>query len=169
MSLARESSLLLQIAIFIYNYYNAFFKNSLNIFMRYKAEYDEFSETNKFLDELFQEDCEIGWEAEQPQTNTNNALNITVVKQEGEAEMTYLAQLASEMGQKITEILDKADSLPTDRDRGITLTKEELVSRLIGISNSLDMLICDMEDAAGQQAQGSAIIVGGGCPFNGMF
>lgn len=136
--------------------------------MRYKPEYDDFSETNKFLDELFQEECEIGWEAQQPQTDTNNALNITVVKQEGEAEMTYLAQLASEMGQKISEILDKADYLPTDRDRGILLTKEELVSRLIGISNSLDMLICDIEEASGQP-QGGAVIVGGGCPFNGMF
>lgn len=136
--------------------------------MRYKAEYDEFSETNKFLDELFQEECEIGWETQHPQTDTNNALNITVVKQEGEAEMTYLAQLASEMGQKISEILDKADALPTERDRGVFLTKEELVSRLIGISNSLDMLICDIEETSGQ-SQGGAVIVGGTCPFNGMF
>ena len=136
--------------------------------MRYKPEYDEYSETNKFLDELFQEDCEIGWTSDAPQTSTNNALDITVVKQDGQAEEEYLQELASEMAQKISEILDKATALPTERDRGIHLTKEELVSRMISISNSLDMIKCDIEDAT-SCAQNSGVIVSGGCPFNGMF
>lgn len=136
--------------------------------MRYKPEYDEYSETNKFLDELFQEECEIGWQSNAPQTDTHNALNITVVKQDGQAEEQYLQELASEMGQKISEILDKAAALPTERDRGMHLTKEELVSRMIAISNSLDMLKCDIEDAT-QCTQNGGVVIGGMCPFNGMF
>lgn len=132
--------------------------------MRYKAEYDEYSETNKFLDDLFEEDCEFGWSCEQPQTASPH--NITVVQAEGSAEETYLKTLAEEMGEKIMEVLDKASGLPTERDRGQFLTKEELVSRLISISNSLDMLLCDIEDASGAGMAGTTTIIGGTLPLS---
>lgn len=131
--------------------------------MRYKAEFDDYSETNKFLDELFEEDCEFGWSCEQPQPKSPH--NITVVQPEGSAEETYLKTLAEEMGEKIMEILDKASTLPTERDRGQFLTKEELVARLISISNSLDMLLCDMEDASGAGFAGTTTIIGGTLPL----
>jgi hypothetical protein len=131
--------------------------------MRYKAEYDEYSETNKFLDELFQEDCEFEWQSDRP-TSTSNALNITVVKPEGAAEETYLAELASEIGEKISEIIDKSKSLPSERDRGVFLTKEELISRLISVSNTLDQLNLEIEEACGTTVRQTTII-GGGCPF----
>lgn len=134
--------------------------------MRYKAEYDEYSETNKFLDDLFREDCEFGWAAEAPQTATHNALNITVVKPEGHAEELYLHQLAEEMAQKLSEILDMADALPTEHDGGVYLTKDELVARMISISNSLDGLKNDIENAS--QTSNIAVI-GGACPMTPMF
>ena len=129
--------------------------------MRYKAEYDEYSETNKFLDDLFEEDCEFGWSCEQPQPPT--ARNITVVSQEGQAEETYLKSLIEEIGEKLAEIVDKASSLPDDRGRGVFLTKEDLISRIISINNTVDTLLNDMEEISNSTA--TTTIIGGTLPF----
>ena len=114
--------------------------------MRYKAEYDEYSETNKFLDELFQEDCELDWACNQSQNCTDTAQNIVTVYSKNSAEESYVNSLAQEMGEKITKIIDKASNLPEERDRNIYLTKEDLISRLINISNSLDSLLNEIEE-----------------------
>lgn len=131
--------------------------------MRYKAEYDEYSETNKFLDELFKEDCEFGWSCDRSECDSDTAQNIVSIQPEGSAEETYIKTLASEMGEKITEILHKAKNLPEERDRGVFLTKEELVSRLISISNSLDTLLNEMEDCCATGV--TTTVIGGALPM----
>lgn len=135
--------------------------------MRYKPEYDDFSETNKFLDEIFREECEIGWSSDCPQNDSHNALNVTVVKPEGAAEKTYIASLVSEISEKLAEILDIVDDLPNEKDRSVLLTKEDLISRLISVSNTLDFLKQDAEEASNKGV--TTAIIGGGCPFSSMF
>lgn len=129
--------------------------------MRYMPEFDENSETNKFLDELFEEDCTFGWECEAPQTSTNNALNITVVKKEGEAEKTYLASLAEEIGEKLCEIIDKFDNV-SDEKTSCYGGKSEIISRVISLSNSLDGILEDIESSSTASSLNKAITVIGG-------
>lgn len=134
--------------------------------MRYKAEYDEYSETNKFLDELFQEDCELEWGAQGPDYNTNNALNITVVKDENEAEKTYLQALASEIAEKLSEIIEKFDTLPDEKDKEVYFNKNELISRIISVNNSIDAILCDLESSAtANKMNGTLTVIGGGFPM----
>lgn len=133
--------------------------------MRYMPEFDEYSETNKFLDEIFEEDCTFGWECQAPQTATDNALNITVVKKEGEAEKTYLMSLAEEIAEKLSEIVDKFDEIPTEKDRSNFFNKSELISRVISVSNSIDGIIQDIESCSTASGLNKTIaIIGGGAP-----
>jgi hypothetical protein len=132
--------------------------------MRYMPEFDEYSETNKFLDELFEEDCTFGWECEAPQASTNNALNITVVKKEGEAEKTYLASLAEEIGEKLCEIIDKFDNV-SDEKTSCYGGKSEIISRVISISNSLDGILSDIESSSTASNLNNTIaVIGGAAP-----
>lgn len=128
--------------------------------------YSEYSDTDKFLDELFAEDAEIGWQCEGPPPEGHNIANITVVKQEGEAEVTYIKSLVSELSEKLMEIVDKVDSLPDERDRGYTFTKEECISRLISVSNSIDSIVEEINAANPSVSGNSSIaIIGGGIPM----
>ena len=133
--------------------------------MRYMPEFDENSETNKFLDELFEEDCTFGWECEAPQTSTNNALNITVVKKEGEAERSYLMSLAEEIAEKLSEVIDKFDEIPDEKDRSNFFNKSELISRVISLSNSIDGIIQDIESSSTASNLNNTIaVIGGAAP-----
>lgn len=132
--------------------------------MRYMPEFDENSETNKFLDELFEEDCTFGWECEAPQTSTNNALNITVVKKEGEAEKTYLMSLAEEIGEKLCEIIDKFDTVSEEKTSSYG-GKSEIISRVINISNSIDSILNDIESSSTASNLNNTIaVIGGAAP-----
>ena len=132
--------------------------------MRYMPEFDENSETNKFLDELFEEDCTFGWECEAPQTSTNNALNITVVKKEGEAEKTYLMSLAEEIGEKLCEIIDKFDTVSEEK-ASCYGGKSEIISRVINISNSIDSILKDIESSSTASNLNNTIaVIGGATP-----
>lgn len=127
-------------------------------------EFDENSETNKFLDELFEEDCTFGWECEAPQTSTNNALNITVVKKEGEAEKTYLMSLAEEIGEKLCEIIDKFDTV-SDEGTSCYGGKSDIISRVISVSNSLDGILKDIESSSTASNLNNTIaVIGGAAP-----
>lgn len=128
--------------------------------------YSEYTETDKFLDELFSEDAEIGWSCEKP-CDGHNAMNVTVVKQEGEAELTYIKSLVQELAEKLMEISDVATSLPDEKQRECyNITKEDLISRLIGINNSLDGIMSDIESAAVSDNMNKSIaIIGGGIPM----
>lgn len=127
--------------------------------------YSEYTETDKFLDELFAEDAEFGWACEKP-CDGHSIANITVTKPEGAAEVTYIKSLVSELSEKLMEIVDKVDSLPDERDRGYTFTKEECISRLISVSNSIDSILEEI-DASGPTITGnsSMTIIGGGIPM----
>lgn len=128
-------------------------------------EFDEYSETNKFLDELFEEDRTFGWECEAPQTTTNNALNITVVKKEGEAEKTYLMSLAEEIAEKLSEVIEKFDEIPDEKDRSNFFNKSELISRVISLSNSIDGIIQDIESSSTASDLNKTIaVIGGAAP-----
>lgn len=129
--------------------------------MRYKAEFDENSETNKFLDDLFREDCEIGWNCKTPQMN--DMFNIDIVKSSDDAEDNYLYSLAGELVEKISEITTNAEQLPDERDKGILLTKEELISRMISISNQLDSIAKEIKEIVQPNGTITTIIGGGGC------
>ena len=137
--------------------------------MRYKPEYDEYSETNKFLDELFREDCEFGWGTETP--SENGTLSITVLgnddEEDSSAEKEYLRSLGNDIVEKITSIIDDVDKLPDEKDRGVYMNKEDLISRLISISNSLDGIKSEMDESSGSTIK--TTIIGGGCPISSMF
>jgi hypothetical protein len=128
--------------------------------------YSDYNETDKFLDELFAEDAEIGWSCEKP-CDGHNAMNITVVKQEGEAELTYIKSLISELSEKLMEISDKAASLPDEKKReAYSITKEDVVSRLISVNNSIDAILLDIEESSvAGNMNASMTIIGGGFPM----
>lgn len=135
--------------------------------MRY-TDYDEYSETDKFLDKLFREDAEFGWSCEKPQDGMEPSMNITVVKQDGEAEITYIKSIISEFNEKFSEILDKCESLPDERmSHTYSFTKNELISRLISMSNQLDDILVDMDQYSAVPTSGNVTtaIIGGGMPI----
>lgn len=112
--------------------------------MRYIPEFDDYSDTNKFLDELFKEDCAFDWQCEkQPTMTCNSPMNITDTNPEGKAEETYLKSLAADISEKIGIIVDKVGSLPDSQSRDNFFTKAELISRMISISNNLDSIISE--------------------------
>ena len=132
--------------------------------MRYMPEFDEYSETNKFLDEIFEEDCTFGWECEAPQTATKNALNITVVKKEGEAEKTYLMSLAEEIAEKLSEIIDKFDNIDEEK-MSCGGGKADIISRVISVSNSIDSILDEIESSSTASGLNKTVaIIGGGAP-----
>ena len=134
--------------------------------MRY-TDYDDYSETDKFLDKLFKEDAEFGWSCERPHDDMEPSMNITVVKQDGEAEITYIKSIISEFNEKFSEILDKCESLPDERKaHTYSFTKNELISRLISMSNQLDDIIVDIDQYAGTSMSGNitTAIIGSGIP-----
>lgn len=65
------------------------------------------------------------------------------------------------------EISDVAASLPDEKQRECyTITKEDLISRLIGVNNSLDGIMSDIESAAVSDNMNKSIaIIGGGIPM----
>lgn len=137
--------------------------------MRY-SNYREYSETDKFIDDLFKEDAEISWSCDGPQDSMEPSMNITVVKQEGEAEKTYLKSLISEISEKLSEILEACETLPSERDRNTYFTKEELISRMISLSNQLDGILMDVESVSAANTMNGMSIVSGTVPtINSMF
>lgn len=110
--------------------------------MRYIPEFDDYSDTNKFLDDLFKEDCAFNWQCEKPSNTTcNSPLNITDTNPEGAAEETYLKALANDISEKIGTIINKSGLLPDSQSRDNFFTKSELISRMINISNTLDGIL----------------------------
>lgn len=130
------------------------------------TDYDDYNETDKFLDELFSEDAEFGWSCESPENDMEPSLNITVVKGEGEAEKTYIKSIISDFSEKLSEILEKCDSLPDERKaHTFSFTKNELISRLISMNNQLDDIIADMETYSGNGMSSTTTIIGGTLPM----
>ncbi len=134
--------------------------------MRYN-DYKAYTETDAFLDELFSEDAEFGWACEKPHSCMEPSMNITIVKQEGEAEKTYIKSLISDFNEKLSQILDGCDSLADEREsRNYTFTKGELITRLISMGNQLDDIIKEIEEHTTAGVMNKSItIIGGGVPM----
>jgi hypothetical protein len=115
--------------------------------MKYIAEFDEYSDTNKFLDELFNEDCAFNWQCATPKdaqnTTCGSPINITDTNQDGYAEETYLKSLIADISEKLMTISGKVNMLPDTQSRDSFFTKGELISRIIGVSNTLDSILTE--------------------------
>lgn len=126
--------------------------------------YEDYNEMDKFLDNLFREDASFEWSCEHPHDEMSPSMNITVVKKEGEAEVTYIKSIISEFSEKFNEILDKCESLPDERQaHTFSFTKSELISRLISMSNQLDDIISDIDTHSTGSTTTTTIIGGGPC------
>lgn len=114
----------------------------------------EYTETDKFLDDLFAEDCSFEWCSEVQPAETQCTGNSG-------PEDAYIASLSKEMSEKLSQILTASSSLSCDRDRSGQLTKEELISRLIGVSNTLDCIINEIEAESTANNMNNVAIIGG--------
>lgn len=128
--------------------------------MRYIPEFDDYSETNKFLDDLFKEDCAFDWQCTTPNNTCNAPSNITDTNPEGVAEETYLKSLAADISEKIAAIIEKMPSLPDAQSRDSFFTKAELISRMISISNSLDSIISEFSSVETANNLNTTIVSG---------
>lgn len=138
--------------------------------MQYKAEFDMFSDTNKFLDELFREDCAFDWQCNTPEENKtcNNPNNIVDANREGMAEEAYLKSLISDISEKLSNILAMVGKLPDSQTKGTFFTKGDLISRIIGVSNTLDGITNDFASVEAANGLNTAII-SGDITFPAMF
>lgn len=111
----------------------------------YLPEYDEYSETNKFLDMLFKEDQAFEWSCTTPQEQTAASSQIIVSQQQLSPEDEYLASLVEEIKQKLDSLLGAAKNLDQNNvsTGGCIFDKEEVISRLISLHNTLDTIIKD--------------------------
>ena len=129
--------------------------------MRYIPEFDDYSDTNRFLDDLFKEDCAFDWQCEKPATTTcNSPLNITDTNPDGAAEETYLKALANDISEKIGTIISKTSSLPDSQSRDNFFTKAELISRMISVSNTLDGILSEFGSIETANNLNTAIVGG---------
>jgi hypothetical protein len=69
--------------------------------------------------------------------------------------------------EKLMEISDKAASLPDEKKReAYSITKEDVVSRLISVNNSIDAILLDIEESSvAGNMNASMTIIGGGFPM----
>lgn len=109
--------------------------------------YSEYSETDRFLDELFAEDAELGWSCDSPQHQQQDGMTI-VISQEDDSngpEVQYVRSLTEEIKEKLDEIANNIGTLSDDADTGSFFTKEHAVQRMIDISNSVSSLLKEFD------------------------
>lgn len=108
--------------------------------------YSEYSETDRFLDELFAEDAELGWSCDGPQQQQDGM--TIVISQEDNSngpEVQYVRSLAEEIKEKLDEIANNIGTLTDSEDTGSFFTKEHAVQRMIDISNSVNSLLKEFD------------------------
>lgn len=134
--------------------------------------YSDYTETDKFLDDLFAEDAELGWSCEDPTHENKSGVTVTVVKgvEEGGPEQEYAASLVEEINEKLHEVVDAIPTLEEDRDRGYFTTKESIIQRLIDTLNTVNSMLKDVESSRTAGALNSTLpgpmdtVIGGGFP-----
>lgn len=134
--------------------------------------YSDYTETDKFLDDLFAEDAELGWSCEDPTHENKSGVTVTVVKgvEEGGPEQEYAASLVEEISEKLHEVVDAIPTLEEDRDRGYFTTKESIIQRLIDTLNTVNSMVKDVESSRTADTLNSTLpgpinaVIGGGFP-----
>jgi hypothetical protein len=134
--------------------------------------YSDYTETDKFLDDLFAEDAELGWSCEDPTHENKSGVTVTVVKgvEEGGPEQEYAASLVEEISEKLREVVDVIPTLEGDCDRGYFTTKESIIQRLIDTLNTVNGMLKDVESSRTAGALNSTLpgpmnaVIGGGFP-----
>lgn len=111
--------------------------------------YSDYTETDKFLDDLFAEDAELGWSCEDPTHENKSGVSVTVVKavNDNGPEQEYAASLVEEISEKLQEVVAAIPTLEGDCDRGYFTTKESIIQRLIDTLNSVNGMIKDVESS----------------------
>ena len=119
--------------------------NVINIFMRYS----DYTETDKFLDDLFAEDAELGWSCEDPTHENQSGVTVTVVNgvNDNGPEEQYATSLVEEISEKLQEVVAAIPNLNDDRDCGYFTTKESIIQRLIDTLNSVNCMLKDLESS----------------------
>jgi hypothetical protein len=134
--------------------------------------YSDYTETDKFLDELFAEDAELGWSCEDPTHEHKSGVTVTVVKgmNDNSPEEQYAVSLAEEINEKLQEIVDFIPSLSDESSRDSFLTKQNVIQRLIDTLNSVNSIIKEFESSrTANKLNGSLpgpmnAVIGGGFP-----
>ena len=134
--------------------------------------YSDYTETDKFLDDLFAEDAELGWSCEDPTHENKSGVTVTVVKgvEESGPEQEYAASLVEEISEKLHEVVDAIPTLEEDRDRGYFTTKESIIQRLIDTLNSVNGMLKDVESSRTANTLNGTLpgpmnaVIGGGFP-----
>lgn len=134
--------------------------------------YSDYTETDKFLDDLFAEDAELGWSYEDPTHENKSGVTVTVVKgaEEGGPEQEYAASLVEEISEKLQEVVDAIPTLEGDCDRGYFTTKESIIQRLIDTLNNVNGMLKDVESSRTADTLNSTLpepmnaVIGGGFP-----
>lgn len=134
--------------------------------------YSDYTETDKFLDDLFAEDAELGWACEDPTHENRSGVTVTVVKgmDESGPEEEYASSLVEEISEKLREVVAAIPTLEGDCDRGYFTTKESIIQRLIDTLNSVNGMIKDVESSRTAGALNATLpgpmnaVIGGGFP-----
>lgn len=136
--------------------------------------YSDYTETDKFLDDLFAEDAELGWSCEDPTHEHQSGVTVTVVKgvNDGGPEQEYATALVEEINEKLHEVVEAIPTLEGDSDRGYFTTKESIIQRLIDMLNSVNGMIKDVESSRTAGALNATLpgpgpvnaVIGGGFP-----
>lgn len=134
--------------------------------------YSDYTETDKFLDDLFAEDAELGWSCEDPTHENKSGVTVTVVKgvEESGPEQEYAASLVEEISEKLHDVVDAIPTLEEDRDRGYFTTKESIIQRLIDTLNSVNGMLKDVESSRTANTLNGTLpgpmnaVIGGGFP-----
>lgn len=108
--------------------------------------YSDYSETDKFLDELFAEDAELGWACPRPNHENKSGVTMTIVKgvNNNSPEEQYATALSEEISEKLQEIINFIPSLD-DESQDTFITKQSVIQRLIDVLNNLNSISKDFE------------------------
>lgn len=129
--------------------------------MRY---YKERSDVDKFLDDLFAENAEIGWQCDEPSHQNQSGVSITVVKDaESSAEETYMRSLIEEIVEKLEEIAENLPHVEGDRTQ-YGMSRQDVISRVISINNTADSILREMEPCKIANNLNTTAIIGGTIP-----
>lgn len=133
--------------------------------------YSEYSETDRFLDELFAEDAEFGWACDKPQHEDGMTIVVSQEDNSDEPEVQYVKSLVEEIKEKLDEVANSIGTLSDDADTGSFFTKEHAVQRVIDISNSVNSLLKEFDSNktaanlnGGTMPGAMPAVIGGGFP-----
>lgn len=133
------------------------------------SDYSDYSDTDRFLDELFAEDAELGWSCNGPQNQ--GGVSIVIAQDEDNSpESQYIKSLVAEIKENLDEIANNIGSIGDNEDTGCYFTKENVVQRVIEVSNSVNSILKEFEQhnttitVGNASGPGPMAVIGGGFP-----